>query len=59
MKKKLATLLLFIGIVQQVTATNYYIRIDGDDSNTGLSNNPEGAWRSINTALYGYANWGG
>jgi parallel beta-helix repeat protein len=59
MKKNLVTLLLFFGVIHQVTATNYYVRTDGNDSNNGLSNTPAGAWRSINTALYGYANWGG
>lgn len=39
-------------------ATNYYIRTDGNNTNNGLSNTPNGAWRSINDALYGYCNWG-
>jgi parallel beta-helix repeat protein len=39
-------------------ATNYYVRIDGNDNNNGLTNTPGGAWRTINTVLYGYANYG-
>lgn len=59
MRGKVFLLLFFIGIINQVTATNYYIRTDGNDSNNGLSNTPSGAWKSINQALYGYNNWGG
>lgn len=59
MKRNLLVFIILLSAINQVVATNYYIRTDGNDSNTGLSNTPSGAWKSINTALYGYANWGG
>lgn len=59
MKRTLLLLAFFVGFINEINAANYYIRTDGNDSNTGLSNTPSGAWRTINTALYGYANWGG
>ncbi len=59
MKKKIIVFIILCSAVNQVAATNYYVRTDGNDSNNGLSNTPSGAWQTINTVLYGYANWGG
>ncbi|MEI7584941.1 choice-of-anchor Q domain-containing protein [Runella sp.] len=58
MKKRLLLLLLTLFAFYTTNATNYYIRPDGNDSNNGLSNTPGGAWKTINSALYGYCNWG-
>jgi parallel beta-helix repeat protein len=41
-----------------ISATNYFVRTDGNNNNTGRSNTTGGAWRSVNDALYGYCNWG-
>jgi parallel beta-helix repeat protein len=62
-KMQIKTTILFLSFlfiyVNNLKAVNYYIRTDGNDSNTGLSNTPSAAWKTINTVLYGYANWGG
>ena len=58
MKKVLLPSILLICTFWQVKATNYYIRTDGNDNNNGLTNSPTGAWKTINSALYGYCYYG-
>jgi hypothetical protein len=36
--------------ISAAAAASYYIRADGNDANTGLSNNAAGAWRTISRA---------
>ncbi len=58
MKKSLVLFAICVVFCQNTNATNYYVRTDGSDSNIGTTNTPTGAWKTINSALYGYCNWG-
>ncbi len=58
-KTTFLSLFIFFIFINNSLAVSYYIRTDGNDNNTGLANTPSSAWRTINTVLYGYANWGG
>lgn len=50
MKRILGTLLLCVSIAS-LSATSYYVRTDGSDSNDGLANTSGGAWLTMGKAL--------
>lgn len=48
--RKLAILILLMAFIHPLKAAVYYVRTDGKDTNTGKTDSPEGAWKSVKTA---------
>ncbi len=52
MRSKLACITIgFILLSQSITATEYYVRVDGNDRNPGTSDSPEHAWQTLDHAF--------
>lgn len=49
--RTLLSSIIFLFVYQTAFATTYYVRIDGNNNNSGLIDSPSGAWRSIRVGV--------